>query len=132
MTQSTPIHETLVDVHIKKLSESIDILLTSCAQSNNIATDANMSLMKRTCTDAILKQYSDMAKEIFRDMQNQDPKVFDMITINKTKAERIELANKAIQDREALKIELTRKLQVLRKSVPEKIRHQMQSSITNI
>lgn len=119
--------DSLIECHKASLAEATDLLLTGCVQGRDVRSDANMSLMKDIC-DNILKQYSSNAQQIFALAQRENPDVFEAITVNKAKADLVEALQRTITERETRKKELSRKLQVLRKAVPDQVRQQMKYS----
>lgn len=120
-------NEILLETQLKALGEIQETLVVNVSKGGSKKADANMELVKEM-NESIISRFSTSADALFKELENQDPKISRQVSVNQIKLERIARSVRAVEEREEKKAEYMRKLKSLRKQVPIKIREQLKLS----
>lgn len=120
-------NEILLETQLKALGEIQETLVVNVSKGGSKKADANMELVKEM-NESIISTFSTSADALFKELENQDPKISRQVSVNQIKLERIARSVRAVEEREEKKAEYMRKLKSLRKQVPNKIREQLKLS----
>ena len=95
-------------------------LIKECAVNKDINLDWKLAATKRHA-DHIVQEFYKHCEVIKRRLTEENPDIFKAISIDYRKREKVDNMERAIRERKEKLFELEQKVDLLRKSVPEKL-----------